>query len=127
MLEKLQKSLDNSDVGGMLLTDLSKTFGCLRNDLLIAKLTPYGFDQLSLCFIFGYLSDREKKAKVNNTHSSYPNIKYFVPQGSILGSLLFNIDIFYLFLWHCKCDIDSYADDNTTYTSEISLNFSYKS
>ena len=127
MLEKLQKSLDNSDVGEMLLTDLSKTFGCLRNDLLIAKLTPYGFDQLSLCFIFGYLSDREKKTKVNNTHSSYPNIKYFVPQGSILGSLLFNIDIFDLFLWHCKCDIDSYADDNTTYTSEISLNFSYKS
>ena len=126
MLEKLKKSLDNSEAGEMLLTDLSKTFGCLRNDLLIAKLTPYGFDQLSLCFIFGYLSDREKKTKVNNAHSSYPNIKYFVPQGSILGCLLFNIDIFYLFLWHCKCDIDSYADDNTTYTSEISLNFSYK-
>ena len=106
MLEKLQKSLDNSDVGEMLLTDLSKTFGCLRHDLSIAKLTPYGFDQLSLCFIFSYLSDRTKKTKVNNAHSSYPNIKYFVPQGSILGPLPFNIDIFDLFLCDCKCDTD---------------------
>ena len=52
MLEKLRKSLTNSDVSEMLLIDLSKTFGCLRHDLSIAKLTPYGFDQLSLCFYF---------------------------------------------------------------------------
>ena len=38
MVEKLKKSLDNSGVGGMLLTDLSKAFNCLRHDLLIAKL-----------------------------------------------------------------------------------------
>ena len=54
MVEKLKKSLDNSGVGGMLLTDLSKAFDCLRRDLLIAKLAAYGFDQPSLCFIFSY-------------------------------------------------------------------------
>ena len=45
-----------------------------------------------------------------------------VPQASALGILLFNIDICDLFLWDYKCDIASYADDNTPYTSDISLN-----
>ena len=58
MVEKLKKSLENTSVGEVLLTDLSKTFVCLIQDLLIAKLAAYGFDQRSLCFIFSYLSDR---------------------------------------------------------------------
>ena len=117
MVEKLKKILDNSGVGGMLLTDLSKPFDCLRHDLLIAKLAGYGFDQPSLCFIFSCLSDRTQRTEVNNA-----NIKYSVLQGSILGPLLFNIGICDLFLWDNKCVITSYADDNTPYTSDISLN-----
>ena len=71
---KLKKSLDNSGVGGMLLTDLSKAFGCLRHDLSIAKLVAYGFDQSSLCLSFSYLSDRTQRTKVNNPYSSYTHI-----------------------------------------------------
>ena len=85
--------MDNSGVRGMLLTNLSKALDCLRHDLLIAKLAAYGFDQPSLCFIFSYLSDRTQRTKVNNVYNSYTDIKYYVPQGSILGPLLFNIDI----------------------------------
>ena len=48
MVGQLQKSLDNSGVAGMWLTDLSKALNCLRHDLVTAKLTACGFDQPSL-------------------------------------------------------------------------------
>ena len=76
----------NSGVGGMLLTDFSKAFHCLRHNLLIAKLAAHSFDKISLCFIFSYLSDQTQRTKVNNAYNSYTNIKCGVPQGSILCS-----------------------------------------
>ena len=92
--------MDNSGVGGMLFTDLSKA--CLRQDLLISKLASYDFGQPSPCFIFSYLSDRTQRTKVNNAYRSYTN---GVLQGSILGPHVFNNDICdELFLWDYKCD-----------------------
>ena len=81
----------------MLLTDLWKAFDCLRRDLLISKLAAYGFDQQSLYFIFSYTSGRTQRTNVNNAYSSYTNNKYGVPQRSILGPLLFDMDICDLF------------------------------
>ena len=88
----------NNGLGRRLLTDLSKAFDYLREDLLILILIIYGFDQHSLCFIFSYLSDSTQKTKVNNANSSYTNIKYGVPPGFSSDPLLFNIDICDLYL-----------------------------
>ena len=74
-----KKGLHNSGVGAMLFTNLSKAFDCQRHILLIAKRAACGFDQPSTYFIYSNLSGRTQRAKVNNTYSSYTNIKYVVP------------------------------------------------
>ena len=98
MVEKWRQSLDNGGVSEALLTDLSKAFDCILHHLLIAKLTAYGFDYNSLQLLRSYLSNRKQRTKITDAYSKYCEILFGVPQGSILGSLLFNIytcDIFY--------------------------------
>ena len=56
--------------------------------LLIAKLTAYGFDYQSLRIMESFLPIRQQRTKINNAFSRYSEIKYGVPQGSILGPLL---------------------------------------
>ena len=98
---------------GALLTDLSKAFDCLPHDIIIVKLNAYGFDLKALNLIYDYLSNRKQRTKIDNTCSSWQSILYGVPQGSILGSLLFNIDLCDLFFIMNHEDIANYADDNT--------------
>ena len=58
LVEKWKEDLDKDGLGGApLLTDLSKAFGCIKNDILIALLAVYGFNSNSLNFIFSYLND----------------------------------------------------------------------
>ena len=97
---------------GALLTDLSKAFDCLPHDLLIAKLDAYGFNYQSLKVIYSYLTNRYQRVRINSQFSLWSEIEFGAPQGSILGSLFFNIDIADLFLF-TDSDLASFADDNT--------------
>ena len=121
MVEKWKEDLDKGGLGGALLTDLSKIFDCIKHDLLIAKLAGYGSDSHSLSFVFSYLNERKQRAKIHNSCSPYANVACGVPQGSILGQLLFNINICNMFYKKCECGAASYADDNTPHTYDSDL------
>ena len=123
LIEKWKKSLDIGGVFGALLTDLSKAFDCLPRELLIAKLDPYGFDKSSLKLIHSYLSNRKQRVKINGRYSSWSEILFGVPQGSILGPLLFNIFICDMFYFLEDFDISNYADDSTPYLAGKSAEF----
>ena len=99
MIEKSIKSLDKTGKCGVLLTDLSKAFDCLVHDLLVAKLHAYGFDYLSPKLIHTYLTGRLQRVRVNASFSSWRQILYGLPQGSVLGPELYNINSNDLFLF----------------------------
>ena len=63
MLEKWKRSVDNSKMFGVLLTDLSKAFHCLEHELLITKLNAYGFSLTALRLVHNYLSNRKQRPK----------------------------------------------------------------
>ena len=87
LLEKWKTCVDQKQICGALLADLSKAFDCLPHDLIIAKLNAYGFSLSALRLIHDYLSNRKQRTKINLTYSSWEEILFGVPQGSILGSL----------------------------------------
>ena len=117
LLEKWKRSIDRGKVFGALLTDLSKAFDCLNHDFLIAKLNAYGFSLPALRLIHDYLSNRKQRTRINNSYSTWMEIVFGVPQGSILGPLLFNIFLADLFFIVNSTDIANYANGNTPYAT----------
>ena len=122
MLKAWKRSVDKGKVFDALLTDLSKAFDCLDHELLTAKLNAYGFTLSALRLINDYLSNRKQRTKIENTYSTWLDIIFGVPQGSILRPLLFNVFLADLFFTVNDIDIASYADGNTPYMIADNVN-----
>ena len=93
--------------------DLSKAFDCLPHSLLITKLRAYGLTIPACELVASYLTDRRQRVKIGNSRGDWRYLEKEVPQGSILGPLLFNIFLNDLFYFIEKCILYNFADDNS--------------
>ena len=100
----------------MVLIDLQKAFDTVDYTILTTKLNAIGIDDSAGSWFKSYLTGRKQVVKINGRLSTTGNITCGVPQGSILGPLLFNIYVNDM-ITSVNCDLFLYADDSTLLVS----------
>ena len=93
LVKRLLENFDENKVTIAVFLDLTRAFDCVDHSILGKKLEHYGIKNIPLQWFMSYLTDRKQYVKINGVNSATQNIKIGVPQGSILGPLLFLIYI----------------------------------
>lgn len=115
LVDSWANEISNKNIVGTLYLDLSKAFDYVNHSILLKKLKQYNFSNESILWFSSYLTNRCQLVQINNTRSSLRNIKTGVPQGSLLGPILFLFYINDLPLYLERCNTHLYADDGTLY------------
>ena len=112
-------NIDDGLTNAILFMDLEKAFDTIDHEILLSKLELYWFKGVSLNLFCDYLSDRTQVTVINNVNSKTSFISCGAPQGSILGSLLFQLYINDLPNCNLLSDVRMYADEtNLTFASK---------
>ena len=122
VVNKWYSEIDRGNLVGTVNIDLSKAFNLLNHDILLAKLKCYGVSENTLKWFKSYLSDRRQYVHFNGTKSSELQCNYGIPQGSILGPLMFILYINDLPVHLHQLSIHMYADDTIIYFISEDLN-----
>ena len=104
--------------------DLSKAFDSISHEILIEKLKCLGFDGTSTQLIRSYLKDRTQKVVFSGNESDWILLNRGVPQGTVLGPILFNIYVndLHRVIDSVNCQVIQYADDTFLYSSHTNEN-----
>ena len=115
--DQLLQAMDNKKVSIMVLLDMSKAFDSIRHDILLSKLQNLDFSQGALNWFQSYLSNRQQCVRIGDAVSKVLPLEFGVPQGSILGPVLFTIYVNDLLSVPKRCLSASYVDDCKLYLS----------
>ena len=117
LVDRIMRALDKKKIPFNIYIDLSKAFDMIDHQTIFTKLSYYGIQNLALNLLKNYLTNRKQYCDFKGTHSTLLPIRKGVPQGSILGPLLFSIYINDFINASNKFQFIMYADDTTLFST----------
>ena len=119
LTDQLLSDMDRDQVSRLVFVDYMKAFDLFDYDILLSKFEAYGIVSKELMLLTSYLKGRRSSVVIGGVQSEYRLITHGVPQGSVLGPLLFIIFVNDLPNSVSQSTVDIYADDTTLSTSNV--------
>ena len=121
--ENIRSDINNNKMVAAAFLDLSKAFDSISHEILLKKLEGYHFDSTAIALIKCYLTNRTQKVILQNISSDWISLYQGVPQGTVLGPLLFNLYVNSMQkIIDETCKIVQYADDIFLFVADKCVN-----